>query len=250
MDSSAWVAAKREELKKLRVNARNVTPSLRDFTYAVSGAGLNVILELARATPEEGPLAPRLDIPALARACGELDLSALAVATDGIACGGAPADLVAAAAASGLPVLQRDLILAKDQLSQARQHQADATLLRASTLQAGELKVLIDLAASMHMATPVEVGTAAELETAVAAGARIIVVPAFEGERLSLTLANALLPKVPRTAIAVVRGPFATAEELASVRGRARAVWICGPFLRAADPVGFARGILLAAENT
>jgi indole-3-glycerol phosphate synthase len=250
MDSSAWVAAKREELKRLRVDARNVTPSLRDFTYAVSGAGLNVILELTRATPEEGPLAPHLDIAALARACDELDLSALAVATDSVVCGGSLADLGTASAASGLPLIQRDLILVRDQLSQARQHQADATVLSASLLQAGELKVLIDLAASMHMAAPVEVTEPAELDAALAAGARVLVVPAFDRERLSLARANALLPRVPRTAIAIVRGPFATAADLAWVRGKARAVWICGPFLRAADPVGFARGILLAAENT
>ena len=52
MDAPSWIAAKREALKKLRVDARNVAPSIRDFTSAVATQkrGLSVVIELARST--------------------------------------------------------------------------------------------------------------------------------------------------------------------------------------------------------
>jgi indole-3-glycerol phosphate synthase len=251
MDLASRVAAKREELKRLRVDTRNVTPTLRDFTSAIATGrrGLSLVVELARATPEDGLLVQQLDVERLAAACDEHGAAAIAVATDAASSGGSPAELALASRAASVPILQRDLILAKEQLYQARACQADATLLQASALQAGEIKLLIDLAAATHVAAPVEVQSAEELKRAASAGARILVIPAFDGQRLSLALADALLPLVPRTSASLVRGPFARPEDCATMRGRADGIWTCAPFMRAADPTAFLTSLVAALED-
>lgn len=249
---SDWVALKKDELgRAARLDVRNVTPSMRDFTHAVSTqrSSLSVVAELARATPEEGHLVPVPDYQAMAAALDETDVAALAVATDKAVCQGSLPDLTMASRATASPVAQRDLVLVREQLYQARLAGADAALLHAEVLIPGDLKAFIEIAASMHMAAPVEVRTQAELELAASAGARVVVIPAFGHPHagLSLELALELLPKVPRTVAPLVRGPFYRPEELEPLRGKADGVWICGPVMRAGDAAAFVREILAAA---
>jgi indole-3-glycerol phosphate synthase len=245
------MAQRNEHLRRAGgVDVRALTPTVRDFTQRVATQkqALAVIAELARATPEEGPL-QALDVEALCRAADATDVSALAVATDPVQCQGDLLLLAQASRAFEGPLLMRDLVVSRDQLYAGRLHGADAVLLTAGALSVGELKACIDISASMHVAAPVEVRTAAELDASLAAGARIIVIPAFKAAALDLALADALLPRLPRTAVAVVRGPFASPDDLRNVRGRADAVWIAGPWLTAKEPETFLRPFVEAAEN-
>src|SRR6185436_18774491 len=93
---SDWIARKKKTLgRPLRLDVRNVTPSTRDFTHAVSTrrSSLSVVAELARATPEEGHLPPMADYQAIASVLGETELAAFAVATDEEVCQGSLSDL-------------------------------------------------------------------------------------------------------------------------------------------------------------
>ncbi|HEY8209378.1 MAG TPA: hypothetical protein VIG99_17940 [Myxococcaceae bacterium] len=249
-----WIARKKETLgRAARLDVRNVTPSTRDFTHAVSTqrTSLSVVAELARASPEEGHLGPMPDYPALASSLDETDLAAFAVATDEAVCQGSLPDLTLVSRATTTPVAQRDLVLVREQVYQARLAGADAVLLHAAALIPGDLKAFIEIAASMHMSAPVEVRTEQEVQVAAAAGARVMVVPAFGQPHasLSLELANALLPRVPRTVARLVRGPFYRPEELGPLRGKADGVWICGPVMRAGNAGAFVRELLAAAEG-
>src|SRR5439155_1066489 len=80
------------------------------------------------------------------------------------------------------PSIVRDLVLFEEQVYAARLAGADAVLLTAAAVSAGELKKLVEIAASMHMAAPVEVRSAEEVATASACGARHAVVPAFSAK--------------------------------------------------------------------
>lgn len=247
-----WIDRKRAELRRLGpTQARNITPSLRDFAHAVTTRrqALAVIAEIARRTPEEGELAESVDIAGLCAAMDQASVSAVAVATDGEAFGGSGADLQRAAQASSAPILCHDLILSREQLYLARLGGADAVLLLAGALSAPELRPLIEIASSMHMASPVEVRSERELADAVAAGARLLVIPAFDGSSLSLALPEALLPKVPRGVTPLVRGPFSSAAELEPLRGKADGLWLTGPVMRATDPLAFLGPLVEAAEN-
>src|SRR5437868_4254295 len=234
---SDWIARKKEALGRLpRLELRNVTPSLRDFTHAVSTqrSSLSVVAELARASPEEGHLSPIPDYQAMASALDETDLAAFAVATDEEVCQGSLSDLTLVSRAVSSPVAQRDLVLVREQVYQARLAGADAVLLHAAALIPGDLKAFIEIAASMHMSAPVEVRSEQEVQVAAAAGARVMVIPAFghPHSALSLELAQSLLPKVPLTVAPLVRGPFYRPDELEPLRGKADGVWICEPVMR------------------
>src|SRR5262249_58220214 len=93
-----------------------------------------------------------------------------------------------------------------------------------------------DAAASTHRAAAMEVASEEELAAASSAGARIVVIPAFANGKLSLAIAEALLPKISRRIAALVRGPFQSAAELDLVRSRADGIWIAGPLMRAWEP--------------
>ena len=249
---SDWMARKKDVVgRAARLDLRNVTPSMRDFTHAVSTqrSSLSVVAELARASPEEGHLSPMPDYQAIASALDETDLAAFAVATDEGVCQGSLPDLTLVSRAVSSPVAQRDLVLSREQVYQARLAGADAVLLHAAALIPGDLRAFIEIAASMHMSAPVEVRSEDEVEVAAAAGARVMVIPAFGHPHaaLSLELAQALLPKIPRTVAPLVRGPFYRPEELEPLRGKADGVWICGPVMRAGDAAAFVRELLATA---
>ncbi len=99
------------------------------------------------------------------------------------------------------------------------------------------------------MAAPVEVRTEKELSIALSVGARLVIVPAFAQDRLSLEVPDLLLAKVPRSITPIVRGPLGSLEELESLRGRADAVWIAKPILQAEDPQGFLARLVEVAEH-
>lgn len=248
MDLAQWVQAKREDLKRLRADARHATPSIRDFTGAVTThrRGLAVIAELSRATPEEGTVVEDLDVARRVAVCDEANVAAIAIGTDALALKGSPLDLAAASRATTTPLLQRDLILTDEQLYEARQCQADATVLQAGALRPDQVKRLVDLAASMHMVAPVEVRSRAEWEAALAAGARALVVPAFPVDCVDLEL----LASAPKSVTLIVRGPFSDAAALAPLKGKADAVWICAPWLLAADPAAFLKALVVEADAT
>lgn len=252
MTTAQWVQQKREQLRRLPApDVRNIVPTVKDFALAVSTrrGELAVVAEIARATPEEGPLRASLDAAQLGRDVDRASAAALAVATDEVACAAQPLDLPLAARASSAPVVARDLILAPEQLYRLRLMGADAVLLTAAAAAAPQLRSFIEILASMHMAAPVEVANAEELATSIAAGAKLFVVPAFRGGTLSLERADSLLPQVPRGASVLVRGPFAEPGELAGLRGRADGVWIAAPWMKAQEPAAFLERLVQAAET-
>jgi indole-3-glycerol phosphate synthase len=248
-----WKARKREELGHVpRVEARNITPSTRDFLQAVGTqrGSLAVIAEIARATPDEGHLTEELDIADLRAAMDEASVSAIAVATDAVVCLGTLSELTMVAHGSTTPVLMHDLILSREQVYQARLAGADAVLLHAGALPAPELRTLLEIATSMHMAAPIEVASEEQLQMALAAGARAVVIPAFgRHDEPSLAIADALLPKVDKAHVAIVRGPFFSPQEFEPLRGRADAIWICGPLMRAGHARAFLVPFVQAAEG-
>jgi indole-3-glycerol phosphate synthase len=96
------------------------------------------------------------------------------VLTDGQYFGGSVADLQAARAASGLPVLRKDFTVQEADVVDARLMGADAVLLIAAALDDAELARFSQRADALGLAALVEVHDEAELERALTAGARLI----------------------------------------------------------------------------
>jgi len=191
-------------------------PAPRPFAAALRvapGGGLAVIAEVKRRSPSRGALDEDLD-PARAAADYEAGGAAcLSVLTDGPFFGGSPADLGAARAACGLPVLRKDFTVCAADVCDARIMGADAVLLIVAALSDAELASLLALSAEVSLAALVEVHDEAELDRALRAGAGIVGVnqrdlTTFTVDRdRAVRLAGAIPPEVVAVAESGIRGP-------------------------------------------
>ncbi|MBV9950418.1 MAG: indole-3-glycerol-phosphate synthase, partial [Acidimicrobiia bacterium] len=147
----------------------------RGFAEALRATStLRVIAEIKRRSPSKGDLAPDLDPADMARRYASGGASCLSVLTDERWFGGSRADLAAARGAIDLPVLRKDFTVAALDVCDARTMGADCVLLIAAALDDAELADLHALAVEVSLDALVEVHDEAEVERALAVGARCI----------------------------------------------------------------------------
>jgi indole-3-glycerol phosphate synthase len=140
----------------------------------LDGEGPTVIAEIKRRSPSKGDLALDLDPAALAADYTAGGAACLSVLTDEPHFSGSPADLLAARAATVLPVLRKDFTVCDADLYDARLIGADAVLLIVAALSDDELRRFMEIATSLGLAALVEVHDLDEAERAVASGAQVI----------------------------------------------------------------------------
>jgi len=200
------------------------TTAPRPFRAALAAAGadgLAVIAEIKRRSPSAGDLAPDLDPTSVAAQYAAGGATCLSVLTDAAYFGGGPEDLVAARAASGLPVLRKDFTVGAADVCDARSMGADAVLLIAAALSDAELGALAALAARLSLDALVEVHDDTELARALDVGAGLIGVnqrdlATFTVER---GRAEAMAASIPPSVVAVAESGVrdrADAERLAA----------------------------------
>jgi indole-3-glycerol phosphate synthase len=151
-------------------------------------------------------------------------------------------------AAVDAPILRKDFTLDEYQLWEARAAGADAILLIVAILEPAELRDLAAAAKGLGLAALVEVHTAAELETALGIGARLLGInnrdlATFE-TRLETTLA--LLPRIPPGPIVVSESGFFTGADVRRViDAGAHAVLVGEGLVKAADVAAKVRELTL-----
>jgi indole-3-glycerol phosphate synthase len=150
------------------------TPPPRDFVGALRAGGLSCIAEIKRRSPSKGDLDPGLQADLVAKDYVAGDAACLSVLTDVDFFGGSVADLAAARAASGLPVLRKDFTVQEADVADARLMGADAVLLIAAALSDAELTACAVLADQLGLAALVEVHDEEELQRALGAGAMLV----------------------------------------------------------------------------
>jgi indole-3-glycerol phosphate synthase len=154
------------------------TSAPRDFVAALqtghAARGMAVISEIKRRSPSKGDLDLTLDPATVASDYEAGGASCLSVLTDEQFFGGSRADLEAARAACVLPVLRKDFTVGPLDVCDARIMGADAVLLIVAALDDSELDELLLLADQLALAPLVEVHDEAELDRALAVGARFI----------------------------------------------------------------------------
>jgi indole-3-glycerol phosphate synthase len=232
MDRARILAASRAELKHL-VGQRlsEVTPSRRDFAQFVDTQKQD-LAAIARLGGE--PLWPAAQLIERAQVYDDADVAALAVVTG--AFGQPLTDLAAVADATTAPILRDDLIVDPRQLYHSRLHGADAVLFPATDLESEALQELVIVASSLHMASVVEVFTAAHLAAALRLPHALIGLRCLGADGgLDITQTLQLAREVPTQRTVVCLPEVASATECARLRGTCDAVVIGETLLTSGD---------------
>jgi indole-3-glycerol phosphate synthase len=224
----AIVARKRKDLvdemavmpfAELRTIAERAGPT-RDFAAALRGAGVGVVAEIKRASPSKGVLAESVDPAELSRRYAAAGADAISVLTEVHRFNGSLDDLAAVRAAVDVPLLRKDFLFDPYHLYQARAVGADAALLIVAMLEQDALRDLIALSYELSLTPLVEVHAEAEVERALAAGARIVGINnrnlhTFE---VDLAVTERLRPLVPADLTVVGESGVFGAAEVARLR--------------------------------
>jgi indole-3-glycerol phosphate synthase len=178
------LARKREEIAALRrqrldsalrdqaaaqTPARGFAQSLRTRADAQRPA---VIAEIKRASPSKGLIRPDFDPAWIASEYESGGAACLSVLTDEDFFQGSNADLMAARAATQLPVIRKDFLIDELQILEARAIGADCILLIAAALSPSQLSTLHHYAGELGMDVLIEVHDATELRQVLNVGLR------------------------------------------------------------------------------
>jgi len=161
-------------------------------------SGINIIAEIKRASPSKGFLCPNLDPAEYAADYEKGGAAAISVLTDRDYFKGNSDDLIRAREASSLPVLRKDFIISSYQIYETAAMGADALLLIVRILSKQQIKDFLALSNELAMDALVEVHSEKDLETASAAGAKLIGInnrnlSSFETDPENATRISALL---------------------------------------------------------
>ncbi|MGH9046653.1 MAG: indole-3-glycerol phosphate synthase TrpC [Acidimicrobiales bacterium] len=210
----AAAAADGRDLDELVEQAMSVPPPTTFVGALTDAEGLSVIAEVKRRSPSRGDLAPDLDAAKVTAEYAAGGAACLSVLTDRVHFGGSAEDLAAAKRAAGLPVLRKDFTVAPADVCDARLMGADALLLIVAALSDGELRELASLAGRLGLDALVEVHDEAELDRALAVGARLVGVNQRDLETFEVdpVRAEKLAPSIPAGVVAVAESGIRGAD--------------------------------------
>lgn len=225
---------------------------------AAKTARVRLIAEMKRASPSKGLFDANLDASVLAPKYAVAGASAVSVLTEPTFFRGTVADLRAARYAfrgdAGRPaLLRKDFIFDPYQVREARAHGADALLLIVAMLEPPALRDLLALARAEGLEPLVEVHDEAEVEAALAVGARVIGVNNRDlrtfAEDLGTTerLARLMPPEVTLVAESAIRSG---ADARRMVEAGAHALLVGEALVLAADIKAKARELMLLADGS
>jgi indole-3-glycerol phosphate synthase len=223
---------------------------LRDFSAALSRDGLNILAELKPASPSRGVIRDPFDPVALARALEAAGAAALSVLTEPEFFGGSLKNMRDARKEIALPVLRKDFIFDPWQVWEARANDADSFLLIVAALAESQLRELISLGREIGMEALVEVHTAAELDRALAADARILGVNNRDLKTLSVRVETSfeLIDLIPDDRIAVSESGLRTHDDLVRLHDAGFDAFLIGEHLMLArDPAAALASLLGSA---
>lgn len=228
-----------QELSKCTQTADPVRGFIAAIEQRIANDQSAVIAEIKKASPSKGVLRERFDPAAIAKSYALHGAACLSVLTDKDFFQGGEDYLQQARDACSLPVIRKDFIIDPYQVLEARAINADCILLIVAALDDARLMDLLDQAHELKMDVLMEVHDEAELERALATGARLIGINnrnlrTFE-TRLSTTIE--MLNKIPDDRIVVTESGIHRQEDVQLMRDHDVHTFLVGEaFMKADDP--------------
>lgn len=234
------VESKRDFYRQFKAEAKSVDAAdAGRFKRAISKPGLNVIMELKKASPSQGIIRQDFNLSAIAEIYTENGAAALSVLTEDKFFLGKPEYIRELSRAFDIPILTKDFILDEGQIYEARANGAAAVLLIVRILDDSSLKHLMVTAKNLGMDALVEVHDNNELDRALKAGADIIGVNNRNLDTFAVDIktSEALIPAIVKAGtIAVAESGIKTRQDVQHLKSLgAHAVLIGETFMRAAD---------------
>ena len=220
-----------------------ITDEPRGFVAALqdklrSGASA-VIAEAKKASPSKGLIRETFDPAEIARSYEHGGAACLSVLTDEKYFQGHDDYLVAAREAVALPVLRKDFVVDRYQITEARALGADCVLLIVSALNIMELTTLFQHAKNLGLDALIEVHDKTELDAALTLGPKLVGINNRNLKTFEVSLHNTieLLPSVPEGVLLVTESGIHTSDDVAMMREHNVNSFLVGEaFMRQPDP--------------
>jgi indole-3-glycerol phosphate synthase len=240
------VEATRDEVERRRETvplsqleaALAARPDSRPFQEALTRPGISLIAEHKRRSPSAGVIREGTVLTDVVLAYERGGAAALSILTEPFHFAGSLEDLVAARAATHLPVLRKDFIVDPYQLYESAAAGADAILLIVAALEPRDLAELHREAWDLDLDVLVEVHDEQQLEAALEVEAEVIGINNRDLAYFSVDIERTfeLLSDVPTGKTVVSESGFSTREQLDELdRVGVDAVLIGETLMRAPD---------------
>lgn len=245
LDQLAGYARERTEqakksipLEEIRRQALLVPKGRFAFEESLKKPGLSFICECKKASPSKGLISPDFPYLQIAKDYEAAGADCISVLTEPKWFLGSDACLKEIASAVSIPCLRKDFTVDEYMIYEAKAMGASAVLLICSILSGEQIRAYIGLCDALGLSALVEAHDEGEVQTALAAGARLIGVNNRNLKDFSVDTANSrrLRALIPRDVLFVSESGVRSAQDVARLREiGADAVLIGETLMRAPD---------------